>query len=258
MLNGGFNRTWKLPLPQSYMLAAGSLITFTLDTTLTVQVVKHLEAQGVGERRTEGFGRVVFNWHNDMELTSLGKRSLVQPQSKINVVEFVELDDTTQSIAKKMAQRMAQRLLAIQTERAILNYVKDTSIDNPPQASQLNRLRVLVRQNRARGSAGAAEVLTQFKKFKPAGSQQFNRARIRRGGTLIPLDEWITSLLTQGSFVQTVRTYLAIQPNTVQVAEQQSQLDNEFAAMTALRLLSTVLEKSVREKQQDQRKEESV
>jgi CRISPR-associated protein Csx10 len=243
VLHGGFNRAWQLPLPQSYMLAAGSVIAFQPDESLDAAQVSKLETDGIGARRAEGFGRVVFNWRDKIKMTSRDKGTLEKSASA---------DGQLNAIEKQMAQGMTQRLLAADVEQALLNYVKDTTLVSAPKLTQLNRLRVLARQHSARGSDGLQEVLTQFKDFKQAARQQFQRARLKRGGTSEPLDTWITNLLDNPQPI--IRRFLNVQPR--RVAEEEARLEDspdDMIASIALRLLAAVMEQAVRTLQKEER-----
>ncbi len=250
--HGGFNAKWKLPLPQSSMLAAGCVITFTLTTPLDTAHMQQLEAQGIGARRAEGFGRVVFNWIDTMVLTTQDKGSLTidtekRPEpSQLSAVEV------------KMAQQMAKRLLEAKIEQAILNYVKDIKqIDHPPKTSQLNRIRTLARQNIARGSAGAEEVLRQYNQFKQTADRQFEQARVNRGVQNQPsLATWIDEILKNPQNL--VKRKLKIVSPLPTIAEQQTRIDEDLAASVALRLLAAVMEQAVRDKQQQGKKEQQA
>lgn len=236
---GGFNRAWQLPLPQNSMLAAGSVIAFELKGSLDAQRVRQLEAQGVGARRAEGFGRVVFNWQNTMELTSGGQKHPIQAQPPAEAL----LSDREQQMALHMAERLRDKRI----EEAILAYIQTIRFCSlsSVQLTQLNRMRTLVRQHRARGSAGIQEVQTQFSQFKRTAVQQFERVRLERGGTPEQLSDWIDDLLKDpGEEIQKL-----LQIKMVAVAGKEPTLDDEHRAQIALRLLSAVLEQAVREKQ---------
>lgn len=243
VLHGGFNRTWKLPILQHYMLAAGSVIACTIQSTLDANIISQIEAQGIGARRAEGFGRVVFGRHDAMKMTSHDTlRESPSPDTSLSPME------------QHMAQRMARRLLEADIDRAILGYVKDIRrIDNAPGTSQLNRMRTLARQQRARGSVGIETVLNDFNQFKQAAGQQFERARIVRGGTTEQLDTWITKLLAKP---QNIKRLLNIKPYTV--ADVEAPIDDNLAASTAVRLLATVMEHAVRLSQQQGKQEGST
>jgi CRISPR-associated protein Csx10 len=59
-LVGGFNRKWRLEVPQALACAAGSVLV--LETSKPIPLTDFLEVEhsGLGERRVEGFGRVTF------------------------------------------------------------------------------------------------------------------------------------------------------------------------------------------------------
>ncbi|GIX46056.1 MAG: CRISPR-associated RAMP protein Csx10 [Candidatus Tectimicrobiota bacterium] len=59
-LAGGFNRKWRLEIPQALACAAGSVLV--LETTKPIRLADLLEVEhsGLGERRVDGFGRLTF------------------------------------------------------------------------------------------------------------------------------------------------------------------------------------------------------
>ncbi|RCK78252.1 MAG: CRISPR-associated RAMP, Csx10 family [Candidatus Ozemobacter sibiricus] len=54
---GGFNRKWRLALPQVPALAAGSVLVFKTTAPIPRQHLLDLEIAGIGDRQPEGFGR---------------------------------------------------------------------------------------------------------------------------------------------------------------------------------------------------------
>ena len=59
-VTGGFNRKWGLQLPQSMVLRAGSLLVLKSKTFIPYADLLAIEKTGLGERRPEGFGRIIF------------------------------------------------------------------------------------------------------------------------------------------------------------------------------------------------------
>jgi CRISPR-associated protein Csx10 len=57
---GGFNRKWRLETPQASACAAGSLLVLRARDRIPVADLRAVEDAGLGERRVEGFGRVIF------------------------------------------------------------------------------------------------------------------------------------------------------------------------------------------------------
>jgi hypothetical protein len=57
----GWQRSWGLPRPSIVAIAAGSVARFTVSTDVTDEAVAQAVAEGLGERRAEGFGRIAVN-----------------------------------------------------------------------------------------------------------------------------------------------------------------------------------------------------
>ena len=56
----GYNRTWGLYVPSVTMYEKGSVFHLTFDGTCTANAKKRLMLQGIGIRKNEGFGRILF------------------------------------------------------------------------------------------------------------------------------------------------------------------------------------------------------
>lgn len=223
---GGFNNKWKLPLIQRHAIAAGSVITFIPQETLELADVRRLEAQGLGERRAEGFGRIVFNWVCSMEL--------VAKEGAWYGNEDRATDSNLSPTAQALALRMANRLLEQHIERGILQFVRDyvwaESVGDMPANSQLSRIQTLVRQALPTGDVGL--VKRQFAKFERASIEQFERARLEKQSFY----KWIKTLLDQPESV-----WNKVYPREVpEVAGQFAQKD-KLTQQTTLRLLAAVL-----------------
>jgi len=57
---GGFNRKWRLETPQALACAAGSVLVLRARDRIPVADLRAVEDEGLGERRVEGLGRVIF------------------------------------------------------------------------------------------------------------------------------------------------------------------------------------------------------
>ena len=57
---GGFNSKWKLELPQALCAASGSVLVLEAATHIPIEDLLAIEHEGLGDRRAEGFGRIVF------------------------------------------------------------------------------------------------------------------------------------------------------------------------------------------------------
>jgi CRISPR-associated protein Csx10 len=56
-----WHERWGFPRPTLVAMSAGSCVVFDADRDLDLKKLKHVEAEGVGERRGEGYGQIRFN-----------------------------------------------------------------------------------------------------------------------------------------------------------------------------------------------------
>jgi CRISPR-associated protein Csx10 len=57
---GGFNRKWRLEVPQALAVAGGAVLLLRAKAAIPAETLRQVEHEGLGERRNEGFGRVIF------------------------------------------------------------------------------------------------------------------------------------------------------------------------------------------------------
>lgn len=62
---GSFNLKWRLEVPQATAGAAGSVLLLKAQKPIPLLALQAVERDGLGERRVEGFGRVLFLRHDD-------------------------------------------------------------------------------------------------------------------------------------------------------------------------------------------------
>jgi CRISPR-associated protein Csx10 len=189
-LVGGFNRKWGLPLPQTAALRMGSTVVFT-GHSLTQAHVNTLTRWGIGERRTEGFGRVGVNIYD-------------RPHYKLPEVEEHTPNSTEQQpieIYTHLPAPLAYRKLLQILDKTITEKANELSqnIQSPPRSSQINALRSVV-QNVLRGNSVNTRTLTDALNYideRGATRRQFDKAHINgqkfthwMGKTINGADDW--------------------------------------------------------------------
>lgn len=219
---GGFNRTWQLPLTQDYAIAAGSVVSFT--GIISQQQAKLIEQQGIGMRRTEGFGRVAIDWRGNLKLQATKGKPREQAMSLVQPLA---------AQSQRLASRMARLLEQTRAERAIVEFANKTPINGMQRRSQLGRVRVFVR--RALPNGNTDYVRQQLQTFKSASRTQFERARIDNQR----LYDWMLHLLEQPNTVWTQLGIAEPQPFAGQTAARNDR-------QTALQLLAAVLSSHAR------------
>lgn len=130
---GGFNQKWGLPLPQVPALSAGSVFVF--DTQLTVEQIKIIEREGIGDRCIEGFGRIAVNWLGEYREFS------ARPPEKIKAIE-TQLDEKSYELAGQIAENILRQKL----EQFLVERVSDINIQGKITNSQLSRLEIVARK----------------------------------------------------------------------------------------------------------------
>jgi CRISPR-associated protein Csx10 len=107
---GGFNRKWGLPLPQNVAVSMGSVITLK-GGSWSLPAVHKLEELGIGERRTEGFGRITVNWPSMNADFKVIKRDAA-PRASSSLTEKPTVNgEGAQEIAKTMLRRILRQKL---------------------------------------------------------------------------------------------------------------------------------------------------
>ncbi len=183
---GGFNRKWGLPLPQAPAFSPGSVLALRLDGPVSADGLRALEEQGLGERRIEGFGRLVFNWQGVEELKVEG------PQESTDALPLPIEDGSSRELAERIARRRFEQKL----EALWLSHAARLKVESNLSRAQLNRLRSIA-LNTLRDDQGA-ERLEKF--IASARKRQTTRERWSRAKIEIhtnekkPLLDWIENL----------------------------------------------------------------
>jgi CRISPR-associated protein Csx10 len=238
---GGFNLAWALPLAQAQAIQAGSVFVFERSDALSAQL-QSAEAGGIGERRSDGFGRIAINRHTESEF----RFSKAEPRKDIQRVTL-----THGSAEQQLAQQMVNRMWRTQLDGALRNVIGQSKLRSAPKNTQLSRMRVLVREAWRMNNADLIrEVLKEPDKdgsnrtaMKRQARDQFDKARISLTGSTQRLIDWLKTL--------------ADNPQTVWTTLQMDQLkrpeiggvkaENPDALEYAARLVDGVLRKAAKE-----------
>jgi len=218
---GGFNRKWGLPLSQVQAIQAGSVFVFDVKSQIAADDLKKLEAEGIGERQVEGFGRIAINWQ------------LGEPELSVREVPPAHPDDEPEGLSpasKALAQGMVERMLRRELDRRLAGYIQERNLgdlDKWPSNAQLSRLRTIALN--ALPSCDVARLLGFLldSNLKARARDQYREARLDQGTRLL---DWLgrvvvnampTALAQQ---LLTLLTCLAQKHNTEECQEAQSDL----------------------------------
>jgi len=230
---GGFNRAWRSPLPQAVALRAGSVFVFAADA-FTFDELERLQQDGVGERRSEGFGRVAVNWQGS---SGLEKQDLPQESW---ITSSITLSPKSQEIARRMAERM----LRAELDRRLAAHVARLDIRGNISNAQIGRLRTVIR--RAQREHSYEPVKEYLKALKSTARQQLERARVDNERMLLWLQEAV-DVNDEGVTVWHLwEDYLATRDFGLQVADISPEITDALKLEYTLRLIDAVLHKKSR------------
>ncbi len=243
---GGFNRKWGLPLPQVLAVQMGSVFVFQSPQCPLDKLIE-LETKGIGERRAEGFGRVVVNWQTEPKLRVDEEKYFSSGTDKT-----LSPDTASGKLATRMAKRLLQQRLDLQlTERANLlgKQIKH------PSKSQLYRLRSIIKdslqkiptestpempQIMARERKRLTDYLDDIKRRKVA-SKQFDSDRVDNKSII----EWLLERI-----VDTTKIWNELKADSFpKVGGVTVARSPEMAYEYNLRLIDRTLARAAKEKQ---------
>jgi CRISPR-associated protein Csx10 len=244
---GGFNRKWGLPLPQVPALIAGSVFVFERPQELDLQQVFDLETQGIGERRVDGFGRVVLNW--------LKEEGQITANSVNTEPDTSQIFSSTK--ANEIAAQMAERILRQKLDELLLQQVQPNTPESSREIknSQLSRLMNITRKALTEGKPDPLyELLGRDEgtdNLTKTARTQFQQTKMRNGNKLDEQirkwlknpDSWILSAWGSRPKVNNL-------PG-IKVATQQKALDGKLSLEYTLRLIMAVAKKMMKDKNND-------
>lgn len=132
---GGFNRKWQLEVPQALAVKAGSMIVLKASQAIPADVLRQIEHEALGERRTEGFGRLVFLKEGTLEIR-------IEPDGRQNE-PCPQPHGSAPEVVKFLQRRLLNAAFSRFLDRQVRDLVRD--VKHVPTGSLLGRLRILLR-----------------------------------------------------------------------------------------------------------------
>ncbi len=148
----GFNRTWKTRTPSVKMYEMGSMFKLTYDGEITDDRVEKLYLEGIGIRKNEGFGRVIFV--KDYEKLAYKKAFKINAKSSSDEAKKdIDLSHDDKSTLKVVARGLMKKRLM----NALRNYIEE----RPLKMGNVNRSQL-----------GAIRSISAMYLFKPEEAMQ--------------------------------------------------------------------------------------
>lgn len=181
-LVGGFNRKWRLEIPQALACAAGSVLVLRTTAPIPRDDLLDIENVGLGERRVDGFGRVVF---------------IEAPTQRLTLRKPSASGATTPGSDVPELVRFAEgRIVDAALERAIQDHAARIAqtASRPPTPSLLARLRTPLRAEASAALATLRMWLGQDgpHRLRRPAMDQLERCRIDNGKRLVT---WLQNMI---------------------------------------------------------------
>lgn len=134
---GGFNRKWQLEVPQALAVKAGSMFVLKAKQTIFPDLLRQIEHEGLGERRIEGFGRLVFldEGRRNVQIEAGTRKKEPHPQP----------DGSAPELIRFLQGRLLNVSFSRSLDRQVRAIVGDLRRIKPPTGSLLGRLRIPLR-----------------------------------------------------------------------------------------------------------------
>lgn len=129
----GFNNKWGYRLPNVSGIKAGSILVYDIEGELDSEKVKRLMKDGVGERKSEGFGRILV-----LEELPFKKVELENDDYKIKKVPSLNKDEKDQM--KKIVDRIYKEILKDKLSIIVLNLNQEITGKEKISANQWGKL----------------------------------------------------------------------------------------------------------------------
>jgi CRISPR-associated protein Csx10 len=231
---GGFNRKWKLPLPQMPALGMGSVFVYPREQ-FTTSEINDLVQTGIGERRVDGFGRIAVNWHDAKTQT------LVEADPVVATTKH-----PLSPASKKLAQTMSERLLRRALDLNLITEANRYSIKGNITNHQLARLRSLLRQAIDGENKEFKVIETFFASLKKTAEDQWQKTRLYQGsgltGTRLRL--WVNERLEKKDGLHFLK--LDKETDVPSVAGLRASLTEQLRREYTLRLMEAVIDHVMR------------
>lgn len=138
---GGFNRKWRLETPQALAVKAGSILVLK-----ALQAVPHARLRaivdgGLGERRIEGFGRLIF-------LQGVGSGTLTIQDADKPAEKRDLRDRQPPGLVRFLQGRMLDAAVSRALDRKVARIIGTHTKMKPPTPSLLGRLRIPLRNGK--------------------------------------------------------------------------------------------------------------
>ena len=230
---GGFNRKWSMETPQVLAVAAGSVLVFKAGQKIPLTDLYRMEHEGLGERREEGHGRVLF-LEGPLRTVCLHRPEKPKP------------DPSVTGTPPELVSLIEKRLLAAQLGKKIdeaAARIADSATSLPTN-SLIGRLRTVLRGDPQTGIHTLGLWLkgsTDAERLRRSAMEQLEHCRIVVNGRRSRLSDWIMEAARKENQVARLQLEALSQRSHVISEDSAGRILEERDKDIAVRLIDGVL-----------------
>jgi len=230
---GGFNRKWGLPIIQDPVILKGSCFVYHKNEFSDLNTLKSDTQWGLGERISDGFGRIGINL--------VGNASFETYIPSIEASETAPVSSESEYLIKQFIEKTIQKRI----DQKLLSYLAEVESTNPPENTQLNKIRILAKQAVRSPLDENLEISRFFEaNMKELAFLQFDRRFLVIRHEKYTWRAWIIKMIKDADgFAQ-----LGFQKQDYQVLGESYTPDQAKKAEVAYRIIEAVADKVIKEK----------
>jgi CRISPR-associated Csx10 family RAMP protein len=144
----GYVAPWSMPRPVRPALQAGTVLVFRLNNNKQVDqgTLREVLWTGLGDRRAEGFGRFVIDWHGHEDGVQDGSYNLSQAESPPAELCMAETQNSG-SLNALCQKNLLQRGLSEKLQLFVADLTRGVPVDKIPKKSALGRVRQRIKSS---------------------------------------------------------------------------------------------------------------
>lgn len=181
----GYNRNWGVKIPSVRMYEQGSVFKLTFTGTLTVEKMNDLMQSGIGVRKNEGFGQILFL----KEYDKICQKQEMYIREKDDTSEIHKMPED-EKVIKLIAANLARKRINEAMQKNILEGVDRADASN----SHVGVVHSLL-ENTRYDSEEAHKVLERY--FSHEIEKETQQKQQKKRGSIRPLKEKVMTMLEQ-------------------------------------------------------------
>lgn len=141
---GGYLAPWSMPRPLRPAINKGSVFILSCSKAIDPVACRELLWTGIGDRRSEGFGRLVFNWHGLEEQAGALELHSLTHEHTLEVID--DLDPQSEELLQLSQRQLLQEVVKANIARRVRQLTE--CCNNFPTKSALSRVRQELKRDR--------------------------------------------------------------------------------------------------------------